>query len=108
MKLLAELRGGQIHICFSIFKRAITKCTCAKGLQHEPVHRQIQLQLLAQAAYFGLGQLNSAARLSLIIVRLSYIYRPNSDFFIYNQSTGAVLERPSYSLQFKLTRDFTF
>jgi hypothetical protein len=35
--------------------------------------------------------------------------RPNSDFFIiYNQSTGAGLERPSYSLQFKLTRDFTF
>jgi hypothetical protein len=54
-------------------------------------------------------QLNSAARLSLINVRLRYIYRPNSDFFIiYNQSTGAGLERPSYSLQFKLTRDFTF
>jgi len=54
-------------------------------------------------------QLNSAARLSLINVRLRYIYRPNSDFFIiYNQSTGAGLERPSYSLQFKLTHDFTF
>ncbi len=54
-------------------------------------------------------QLNSAARLSLINVKLRYIYRPNSDFFIiYNQSTGAGLERPSYSLQFKLTRDFTF
>ena len=54
-------------------------------------------------------QLNSAARLSLINVRLRYIYRPNSDFFvIYNQSTGSGLERPSYSLQFKLTRDFTF
>jgi len=54
-------------------------------------------------------QLNSAARLSLINVRLRYIYRPNSDFFIiYNQSSGAGLERPSYSLQFKLTRDFTF
>jgi len=57
----------------------------------------------------GLIQLNSAARLSVINVRLRYIYRPNSDFFIiYNQSTGAGLERPSYSLQIKLTRDFTF
>jgi hypothetical protein len=57
----------------------------------------------------GLVQLNSAARLSVINVRLRYIYRPNSDFFIiYNQSTGAGLERPSYSLQIKLTRDFTF
>jgi len=53
--------------------------------------------------------LNSAARLSVINVRLRYIYRPNSDFFIiYNQTTGAGLERPSYSLQIKLTRDFTF
>ena len=57
----------------------------------------------------SLVQLNSAARLSVINVRLRYIYRPNSDFFIiYNQSTGAGLERPSYSLQIKLTRDFTF
>src|SRR5206468_10159056 len=57
----------------------------------------------------ALVQLNSAARLSLINVRLRYIYRPNSDFFIiYNQCTGAGLERPSYSLQIKLTRDFTF
>ena len=57
----------------------------------------------------ALVQFNSAARLSLINVRMRYIYRPNSDFFIiYNQSTGAGLERPSYSLQFKLTRDFTF
>lgn len=57
----------------------------------------------------ALVQLNSAARLSLVNVRLRYIYHPNSDFFvIYNQSTGAGLERPSYSLQFKLTRDFTF
>src|SRR6266850_2930 len=57
----------------------------------------------------ALIQLNSAARLSLINVRLRYIYRPNSDFFIiYNQSAGAGLERPSYSLQIKLTRDFTF
>ena len=57
----------------------------------------------------ALVQLNSAARLSLINIRLRYIYRPNSDFFIiYNQSTGVGLDRPSYSLQFKLTRDFTF
>jgi hypothetical protein len=54
-------------------------------------------------------QLNSAARLSLINIRLRYIYRPNSDFFvIYNQSTGTGLERPSSSFQIKLTRDFTF
>jgi len=57
----------------------------------------------------ALVQLSSAARVSVINVRLRYIYRPNSDFFvIYNQSTGAGLERPSYSLQIKLTRDFTF
>lgn len=57
----------------------------------------------------ALVQFNSAARLSVINVRLRYIYRPNSDFFIiYNQSTGAGLESPSYSLQIKLTRDFTF
>jgi hypothetical protein len=54
-------------------------------------------------------QLNSAARISAINIRLRYIYRPNSDFFIiYNQSTGEGLERPSYSLQVKLTRNFTF
>ncbi len=57
----------------------------------------------------ALVQLNSAARLSVINVRLRYIYRPNSDFFIvYNQSTGIGLERPSFSFQLKLTRDFTF
>jgi hypothetical protein len=57
----------------------------------------------------ALIQLNSAARLSVVNVRLRYIYRPNSDFFIiYNQTTGNGLERPSNSLQFKLTRDFTF
>ena len=57
----------------------------------------------------ALVQLNSAARLSVINVRLRYIYRPNSDFFIvYNQSTGAGLEQPSRSFQIKLTRDFTF
>jgi len=57
----------------------------------------------------ALVQVNSAARLSAINVRLRYIYRPNSDLFvIYNQTTGAGLERPSYSFQVKLTRDFTF
>src|SRR5215217_5977434 len=57
----------------------------------------------------ALMQLNSAARLSAINIRLRYIYRPNSDLFvIYNQSTGAGLERSSYSFQIKLTRDFTF
>ena len=46
---------------------------------------------------------------SVVKVRLRYIHRPNSDLFvIYNQSTGAGIERPSYSFQIKLTRDFTF
>lgn len=53
----------------------------------------------------ALMQLNSAARISAVNLRLRYIYRPNSDFFIvYNQTSGRGLERPSYSLQFKLTR----
>ncbi|HVI71812.1 MAG TPA: hypothetical protein VM656_10035, partial [Pyrinomonadaceae bacterium] len=57
----------------------------------------------------ALMQLNSAARISAINIRLRYIYRPNSDFFIiYNQSTGEGLERPSYILQVKLTCNFTF
>ncbi len=57
----------------------------------------------------ALMQLNSAARISTINVRFRYIYRPNSDLFIiYNQTTGVGLERPSYSFQIKLTRDFTF
>jgi Domain of unknown function (DUF5916)/Carbohydrate family 9 binding domain-like len=57
----------------------------------------------------ALMQLNSAARISTINVRLRYIYRPNSDLFIiYNRTTGVGLERPSYSFQVKLTRDFTF
>lgn len=57
----------------------------------------------------ALMQLNSAARLSAINIRLRYIYKPNSDLFvIYNQTTRAGLERPSYSFQVKLTRDFTF
>ena len=57
----------------------------------------------------ALMQVNSAARIATINIRLRYIYRPNSDLFIiYNQTTGAGLERPSYSFQIKLTRDFTF
>jgi len=57
----------------------------------------------------ALMQINSAARLTAINIRLRYIYKPNSDLFvIYNQTTGAGLERPSYSFQVKLTRDFTF
>jgi hypothetical protein len=57
----------------------------------------------------ALVQLNSAARLSLLNVRFRYIYRPNSDIYlIYNQSTGLGLERPSYSLQLKMTYDLTF
>ena len=62
-------------------------------------------QLLTSA----LLQMNSAAQLSALNVRMRYIYRPNSDLFIiYNQSTGRGLERPSYSLQVKMTYDFTF
>lgn len=57
----------------------------------------------------ALVQLNSAARISALNVRLRYIFRPNSDFFIiYNQTTGNGLERSSYSLQMKMTYDFTF
>lgn len=57
----------------------------------------------------ALMQLNSSARLSAINIRLRYIYKPNSDLFvIYNQTTGAGLERPSFSFQIKLTRNFTF
>jgi hypothetical protein len=57
----------------------------------------------------ALMQVNSAARISAINIRLRYIYRPNSDLFIiYNQTTGVGLARPSYSFQVKLTRDFTF
>ena len=57
----------------------------------------------------ALMQLNSASRLSAVNIRLRYIYRPNSDLFvIYNQTTGAGIERPSYSFQVKLTRDFSF
>jgi hypothetical protein len=57
----------------------------------------------------ALLQLNSAARVTALNVRLRYIFRPNSDLFIiYNQSTGRGLEQPSYSLQVKMTYDFTF
>jgi hypothetical protein len=57
----------------------------------------------------ALLQLNSAAQLTALNIRFRYIYRPNSDFFIiYNQTTGKGLERPSYSLQMKMTYDFTF
>jgi hypothetical protein len=57
----------------------------------------------------ALLQLNSAARISAVNIRFRYIYRPNSDFFvIYNQTSGTDLDRPSRSLQFKLTRNFTF
>ena len=49
-------------------------------------------------------QINNAARLSSVNVRLRYIFRPNSDFFaIYNQSTGRGLERGSYQFQVKMT-----
>ena len=54
-------------------------------------------------------QLNSAAQLSSVNFRFRYIFRPNSDFFIiYNQNTGRGLTRPSYSLQAKVSYDFTF
>lgn len=49
-------------------------------------------------------QVNSAAQLTAINARLRYIYRPHSDFyFIYNQSTGKGLERPSRQVQFKIS-----
>jgi hypothetical protein len=49
-------------------------------------------------------QVNSAAQLTAINARLRYIFRPHSDFyFIYNQSTGKGLERPSRQVQFKIT-----
>ena len=57
----------------------------------------------------ALLQLNSASRISALNVRFRYIFRPNSDLFIiYNQTTGKGLERPSYSLQTKITYDFNF
>jgi len=54
-------------------------------------------------------QLNQAARLSSVNLRLRYIFRPNSDLFvIYNQTTGRGLERPSYQFQVKLTYNLTW
>jgi len=53
-------------------------------------------------------QLNSAARLSSLNLRLRYIFRPHSDFYIiYNQDTGRGLERPSYQFQVKLAYYFS-
>jgi len=49
-------------------------------------------------------QVNSAAQVTAINARFRYIFRPHSDFyFIYNQSTGKGLERPSRQVQFKVT-----
>jgi hypothetical protein len=80
-----------------------------RKLYDQFVRRKIEPQLLRKLLTSALIQLNSAARLSVINVRLRYNYRRNSDLFIiYNQTTGAGLERPSYSFQIKLTRDFTF
>jgi hypothetical protein len=54
------------------------------------------------------AQLNSAARLSSVNLRVRYIFRPNSDLFvIYNHTTGVGVERPSYSFQIKMTYNFT-
>jgi hypothetical protein len=47
--------------------------------------------------------LNSAAQLTAINARFRYIFRPHSDFyFIYNQTTGKGLERPSRQVQAKI------
>ncbi len=49
-------------------------------------------------------QLNNAARLSSVNVRMRYIFRPNSDLYaIYTQTTGRGLERASYQFQLKMT-----
>jgi len=54
-------------------------------------------------------QMNQAARLSSVNLRLRYIFRPNSDLFvIYNQTTGRGLEQPSHQFQVKLTYNFTW
>ena len=110
MKLQVAFSSGPTRICFFDFGESYNKVHLREGdfntsLFTGRFNYNFSRKLLTSAFV----QLNSAARLSLINVRLRYIYRPNSDFFIiYNQSTGAGLERPSYSLQFKLTRDFTF
>ncbi len=109
-----EVSGGitfrpNAHLLFD-FSNNFNKVKLAQGnfttnLLIGRVNYNFSRKLLTSA----LMQLNSAARISAFNVRLRYIYRPNSDFFIiYNQTSGASLERPSYSLQFKLTRDFTF
>jgi hypothetical protein len=55
------------------------------------------------------AQVNSEGQITGVNVRFRYNYRPNSDFYIiYNQTTGRGLEAAQYSLQFKLTYDFTF
>lgn len=70
---------------------------------------RVNVNLSRKILTSALLQLNSASRLSALNVRLRYIFRPNSDFFvIYNQTTGKGLERPSYSLQMKVTYDFNF
>lgn len=65
---------------------------------------RMNLNLSRKFLTSSLVQLNSASRLTAVNMRLRYIFRPNSDFYvIYNQTTGKGLERASYSLQFKLT-----
>jgi len=109
-----EISGGitfrpNAHLLFD-FSDNFNKVKLAQGnfttnLLIGRVNYNLSRKLLTSA----LMQLNSAARISAFNLRLRYIYRPNSDFFIiYNQTSGAGLERPSYSLQIKLTRDFTF
>ena len=109
-----ETSGGitfrpNAHLLFD-FSDSFNKVRLAQGnfttnLLIGRVNYNFSRKLLTSA----LMQVNSAARVSAVNIRLRYIYRPNSDFFvIYNQTSGTGLERPSYSLQFKLTRDFTF
>lgn len=94
-----------IDLSESYNKVRLREGTFATSLFAGTLNYNFSRKLLTSA----LLQLNSAARLSVVNVRLRYIYRPNSDFFvIYNQTTGAGLDRPSYSFQIKLTRDFTF
>src|SRR4051812_30019935 len=109
MKSPAVSASGLMNICCSI-NDSFNSVRLKQGdfttnLFAGRVNYNFSRKLLTSA----LMQVNSAARISTINVRLRYIYRPNSDLFIiYNQTTGAGLERPTYSLQFKLTRDFIF
>jgi len=109
-----EISGGVTfrpneHLLFD-FSDSFNRVSLAQGnfatnLLVSRVNYNFSRKLLTSA----LMQINSAAQVSAVNIRLRYIYRPNSDFFvIYNQTTGSGLERHSYSLQFKLTRDFTF